>query len=80
MYATKNPDGEVANNKNEIVKVVEDFYRDLYSSNEQPRTEVNAVIRDVPNTTVVEVKKKHTHKGMERGKTEGFSVEMLEKS
>ncbi|XP_069989446.1 uncharacterized protein [Penaeus vannamei] len=42
MYAIKKPDGEVTHNKNEIIKVVEDFYRDLYNSNEHPQVEANA--------------------------------------
>ncbi|XP_069984624.1 uncharacterized protein [Penaeus vannamei] len=42
MYAIKKPDGEVRYNKNAIIRIVEDFYRDLYNSNEQPRIEANA--------------------------------------
>ncbi|XP_069982960.1 uncharacterized protein [Penaeus vannamei] len=42
IYAFNKSDGEVTYNKNEIQRVVEDFYRDLYHSDGQPRIEVKA--------------------------------------
>ena len=78
MYAIKKPDGEVTHNKNEIIKVVEDFYRDLYNSNEQPQIEANAVTSDVPNITKEEIKR--ALKGMKRGKTpgeDGISIDLI---
>ena len=68
IYAIKKPDGEVTYNKNEIIRVVENFYRDLYNSNEQPRIEANAVTREVP-ITAEEIKR--VLKGMKRGKPPG---------
>lgn len=44
----------------------------MYSSDEQPRTEVNAVIGDVPNITTEERKK--SLKGMKRKKIPGEDV------
>lgn len=63
----KRPNGELTNIKNEIIKVVEDFYMDLYTSNELPRPEVDVIIRDVPNIRAEEIKR--ALKGMEMGKT-----------
>lgn len=47
MSAIKKPTGEVTHNNNEFINVIGDFYRDVYSLNDQPRTEVSAIIRDV---------------------------------
>lgn len=64
-------------NKKEIIKIVEDFYRDLYNADEQPRAEVIAVIRDVPNITTEEIQK--TLIGMKRGRTleAGISIDLI---
>merc|ERR1712035_15532 len=39
MYAIKKPNGELTYNRNEIIKVVEDFYSELYHSDAQPQNE-----------------------------------------
>ncbi|XP_069992682.1 uncharacterized protein [Penaeus vannamei] len=69
MYAIKKPDAEVTYNKNGIIRVVEDFYRDLYNSNEELRIEANPVTRDVPNITIEDIQR--SLKDMERGRTPG---------
>lgn len=42
--------------RRDIIKAVEDLYRDLYKSDEQPEAEVNAAIREAPNITAEEIK------------------------
>lgn len=64
-------------NKNEIIKAVEDFYRDLYNSGEQPRTKVNEVIREIPDITTEGIER--TLKGIKEKETpeDGISLDLL---
>ena len=78
MYAIKKHNGEVTYNRNEILKVVEDFYTDLYNSNDITQTEMNIAIEDVPDITVDEIKM--AIKSTKRGKTageDGISIDLI---
>lgn len=78
MFAIRKPDGEITHNKKDLVKVVEDFYRELYSGNDLTQTEVNIQTRDITDVKVDEVKK--ALKSMKRGKAageDGVSVDIL---
>ena len=66
MYAIKKPNNEITYNRNEIIKVVEEFYTDLYNSGYFPQNNTNAENIVVPEITVDEVK--NAVKGMKRGK------------
>ena len=66
MYAIKKPNNEITYNRNEIIKVVEEFYRDLYNSDDFPQNNTNAENIVVPEITTEEVK--NAVKGMKRGK------------
>ena len=72
MYALKDKRGNVITNRDEIVTVAEEFYRDLYSSrdiqdNTEPRSSSEQI--DIPPVTTEEVKKALNE--MQRGKAPG---------
>lgn len=78
VFTIRKPDGEITLSRNELIKVVEDLYRELHSRNELTQTEPNFQIGDITDDTVDEVKK--ALKSMKRGKAsgeDGVSVDML---
>ena len=72
MFSLRNSNGEVTNNRDEIIKVAEKFYTDLYSSDDRPNNvnqeEVN-IDTPVPAVTVEEVRTAIRH--AKRGKASG---------
>lgn len=73
MYALMNKKGNVITNMNWVVEVVEEFYRELYRS----QNKQNDIVRnndcpeefDIPPLTTVEVRK--ALEGMQKGKATG---------
>ena len=78
MYAIKKPNGELTYNRNEIIKVVEDFYSELYHSDAQPQNETRNETTEIEAVTKEEIKK--ALKSMKRGKApgeDGISVDLI---
>jgi len=80
MIAIRKPDGSVVRNKNEIVKVVAEFYRYLYSSvdSEPDKPQTSECTDDIPDILPAEVDKAVTQ--MKKGKSpddDGISIDIL---
>ena len=80
LFALKDEQGVITNNRDEVIKVAEKFYRKLYSSNvqqnEDPNTEV--MNTEVPCVNASEIKK--ALKGMSRGKAggeDGLTIDLI---
>ena len=77
MFAIRKPDGEITHSRKDLIKVVEDFYKDLYCGDELTE-EVNNEIGEFTAITVGEIKT--ALKSMKRGKAagdDGVSVDIL---
>ena len=71
IFALKNSEGEVTRNRNEIIKIAEEFYTKLYSSNQEhvSTSPVESEVINVPEITVEEVK--NALKGFKKNKAGG---------
>lgn len=65
MFAIRNGTGELTHNRNEILKVLEEFYGELYHSAVQPQAEKRTEITETPAAMIQN--KKKAFKSMKRG-------------
>ena len=80
MFALRNKDGELTSNREEVIKVAEEFYKNLYSSKEEKdrNGEETEEIDPVPEVKSWEVE--HAAKAMSRGKAggeDGLTIDLI---
>ena len=72
MVSLRNANGEVINNRDEIIKIAEEFYKNLYDSEDRPvdvAQDQTNIAMPVPEVTIGEIRS--ALKGTKRGKASG---------